>query len=73
VANTLNAFRCGDVGFIDWLDLVTMGYFFRVLQRAASYRVVFGPTIDADKEITLALHGTRESKKQDRRSKTKEQ
>jgi len=45
----------------------------RVLQRAASYRVVFGPTIDADKEITLALHGRRESKKQDRTSKTKEQ
>src|SRR4029434_6561913 len=30
-------------------------HFFRVLQRAASFRVLLGPTIDADKEITLAL------------------
>src|SRR4029453_6526583 len=30
-------------------------HFFRVLQRAASFRVLLGPTIDADKEIALAL------------------
>ena len=30
-------------------------HFFRVLGRAASFRVVLGPTIDADKEIALAL------------------
>jgi hypothetical protein len=30
-------------------------HFFRVLSRAASFRVVVGPTIDADKEIALAL------------------
>ena len=30
-------------------------HFFRVLGGAASFRVVLGPTIDADKEIALAL------------------
>ena len=30
-------------------------HFFRVLGRAASFRVLLGPTIDADKEIALAL------------------
>src|SRR5262249_62416821 len=30
-------------------------YFFRLLCRAASFRVVLGPAIDADKEIALAL------------------
>ena len=30
-------------------------HFFRVLGCAGSFRVVLGPTIDADKEITLAL------------------
>ena len=30
-------------------------HFFRVLGRAASFRVIVGPTIDADKEITFAL------------------
>jgi hypothetical protein len=30
-------------------------YFFRVLGRAASFRVLLGPTIDANKEIALAL------------------
>jgi hypothetical protein len=30
-------------------------HFFRVLGRAASFRVVLGPTVDADKEIALAL------------------
>jgi hypothetical protein len=40
-------------------DLLFQGsmHFFRVFQRAASFRVVFGPTIDADKEIAFALHG----------------
>ena len=30
-------------------------YFFRILGSAASFRVVLGPTIDTDKQITLAL------------------
>ena len=30
-------------------------HFFRVLGRAASFRVLLGPTIDTDKEIVLAL------------------
>ena len=30
-------------------------HFFRVFSRAGSFRVVLGPTIDADKEIALAL------------------
>ena len=30
-------------------------HFFRVLGRAASFRIVVGPTIDADKEIALPL------------------
>jgi len=32
-------------------------HFFRVLECAASFRVVLSPTIDADKEIAFALHG----------------
>ena len=33
-------------------------HFLRVLGRAASFRIVLGPTIDADKEIALAFQRT---------------
>jgi hypothetical protein len=46
-------------------------HFFRVLGRAASFRVIVGPTIDADKEIALALQSGENRIRRARGQKTK--
>ena len=55
-------------------DLLFQGsiHFFRVFSGAASFRVVLGPTIDADKEIALPFQRGGESNAPSRTSKAKE-
>ena len=48
-------------------------HFFGVFSGAASFRIVLGSTIDADKEIALAFQRGAESNTPSRTSKAKEQ